>query len=433
MYYIVESKDQFEKFSKRVGWENGYVGIIMNEDDKHPIISELCSLYIKDINTDIGIIIPINHPETLQHDIDIELVLNNYNNLFTIDGKLFRYFFPNIKINDINIINLLKNSEGLKNNINTSSHLFFINKEIEDYNHIIPISKHFEKQENIYNNIKKYIDYDIIKTQTYQIYNIKYIDNLFNIEKNGIKIESTLPINKPEKSTYKNYLFTKYNYSITSRPTTNFNGFSVINLPKDDSRKNIIPRNSKLLEIDYDAYHIRIICDLIGYELKTDNIHNYLSEIYFKSSEISEEQYLQSKQITFKQIYGGILDEYKDIEPFRSINEFTLELWKEFNSNGYISDPITGLKFSSNLENMYPQKLLSYLLQSLETSNNIIIINNLIKFLKNKKTKLILYSYDAFLFDYDESEDIIDDLKKIIEKNNFKSKIKIGKNYGELK
>ena len=50
---------------------------------------------------------------------------------------------------------------------------------------------------------------------------------------------------------------------------------------------------------------------------------------------------------------------------------------------------------------MNPQKLFNYLLQNLETSMNVRILWEIIKIIKNKKTKLVLYTYDSFLFDWD--------------------------------
>jgi len=56
--------------------------------------------------------------------------------------------------------------------------------------------------------------------------------------------------------------------------------------------------------------------------------------------------------------------------------------------------------------------------------------------LKNKKTKLILYTYDSFLFDYslDEGKDIIIDLYNIITVNgNYTVHLKAGINYKDMK
>ena len=79
---------------------------------------------------------------------------------------------------------------------------------------------------------------------------------------------------------------------------------------------------------------------------------------------------------------------------------------------------------------MNPQKLFNYLLQNLETSTNVRILWEIIKLLKNHRTKLVLYTYDAFLLDIDNDEkELIKKILKVFEKHNLKTKIKHGTNY----
>ena len=57
--------------------------------------------------------------------------------------------------------------------------------------------------------------------------------------------------------------------------------------------------------------------------------------------------------------------------------------------------------------------LINYMVQLLETENNIKILNNLIPKIKNHNSKLILYNYDSFLFDFDYKNDGLEYLKKV--------------------
>ena len=50
-------------------------------------------------------------------------------------------------------------------------------------------------------------------------------------------------------------------------------------------------------------------------------------------------------------------------------------------------------------------------MQSLETSRNILILKEVLRYLQDKKTKVVLYTYDALLFDYNK-----EDGKKTLEK-----------------
>ena len=82
------------------------------------------------------------------------------------------------------------------------------------------------------------------------------------------------------------------------------------------------------------------------------------------------------------------------------------------------------------LDNMNPQKLFNYLLQNLETSLNVRILKQIIEKIITKKTKLVLYTYDAFLFDLaDDEEYLIEDIKNIFKRYGLKIKLKHGTNY----
>jgi hypothetical protein len=79
---------------------------------------------------------------------------------------------------------------------------------------------------------------------------------------------------------------------------------------------------------------------------------------------------------------------------------------------------------------MNPQKLLNYVIQNLETANNINLMWEFFKILKGKNTKLVLYTYDSFLFDVDIKEkDILNAIKGVFEKQNLSYKIKDGISY----
>ena len=79
---------------------------------------------------------------------------------------------------------------------------------------------------------------------------------------------------------------------------------------------------------------------------------------------------------------------------------------------------------------MRPSKLLNYLLQALETATNVEIIWNVIKILKNKNTKIVLYTHDSILLDLDENErDIIEPIIQIFKNKKLTVKLNQGLNY----
>ena len=81
------------------------------------------------------------------------------------------------------------------------------------------------------------------------------------------------------------------------------------------------------------------------------------------------------------------------------------------------------------------QKLFNYLIQAYETEVNIKKILLIQDYLYNKKTKLVLYGYDSFLFDFSKNDgvEILTEIKDILERENQLTKSKMGLNYGDMK
>ena len=75
--------------------------------------------------------------------------------------------------------------------------------------------------------------------------------------------------------------------------------------------------------------------------------------------------------------------------------------WKLFNQQKYVQTYIYNRRIiSSNLEDMNANKVFNYLIQAHETELNIKTIIELQRYLLDKKTDLVLYGYDSFLFDF---------------------------------
>ena len=68
----------------------------------------------------------------------------------------------------------------------------------------------------------------------------------------------------------------------------------------------------------------------------------------------------------------------------------------------------------------------------METESNVIMIDKILKLIKNKKTKLVLTTYDSLLFDFDplDGKDTILDIQKCFD---YPTKMSIGKDYDSMK
>ena len=82
---------------------------------------------------------------------------------------------------------------------------------------------------------------------------------------------------------------------------------------------------------------------------------------------------------------------------------------------------------------MNPQKLFNYIIQNYETVNNVLLLKKILKILKGRKSKVILYTYDAFLLDLSkEDKDALREITKVFEEEGLKITMNVGKNYHSL-
>jgi hypothetical protein len=302
--------------------------------------------------------------------------------------------------------------------------LFYRNhgKNIE-INKIIPIVKHYEICEQIYNDLRSNIEN--VNTPYNEFFNNK-VTLVFNaIERNGIRI------NKSEFETHfysieNDFVYTQYNLkTTTTRPSNKFNGVNYAALNKENGcRKSFVPRNDSFVEIDISAFHPNLVAKLVDYSFPTNEIHEHFAELY-------KVDYAKAKELTFKQLYGGVFEQYKNLEFFKRVNSLVKENWKQFNENGYITVPISNYKIEkNNVGEMNPQKLFNYLLQGYETAQNILILWDMMRILIGKNTKLVLYTYDSFLLDWDEREqNEMLEIQNIFKKYKLNTKEKTGYDY----
>ena len=416
MFWLVESETQFKEFLS-YGHKEVFAEVIPFSNCHHPTQNNICAIYIRPLVTTKGFIIPITHTETLNINIDsIISLLSNLNIIYTRDKKEFLHYFPLKNLFDITL-----NSPPYIPEF-TQAHEIFISRypNKKDINRIIPIVKHYEYCETTFNNLKERIDEPIN-----EFYNNK-CSVVFNaMERSGLRINRE-EFKQNFHDVDSDYTHTQYNFkTLTKRPSNKFKGVNYAALNKDNnSRRSFITRNDILYEFDISAYHPTLLGNLINWTWDEDDIHQSFAKMYGVD-------YQKSKELTFKQLYGGIFDKYKDLEFFKKVQIYTDKLWDEFNNEGFIECPISKHRFEKDkLEDMKPQKLLNYLLQNLETSVNVCIMWDMFKLLKDKKTKLILYTYDSFLFDVcKEEKEVINQIKKLFSNWKLKTKTSYGSTY----
>ena len=424
MFYLIETKDQLNKLKLKFN-DTMYLEFIQGNDNTHPLLAEIIALYLNIDNT--GYIIPFNHLECINWDKEAILpMLVNYN-FRVLDKKVALHSAPQLSYTDI------QHTIPPTNNHTTQAHTWYYRKFPQTkVNKMIPIGKHLERCNNKYNEI---IGYTSRKTN-------EYVDNillptLYKLEQNGLKFndkfDNYFTLKNKKYSIKDDHIYGWYNpFTTTGRPVNNFNGINFVGLKHDNGeRDSFEPDNDLFIEMDYDGYHPRLIGDIVGF-LFEDNVHNTLAQIYFKSKEITPQQYKESKILTFRQIYGGI-DKANLHHPFfRKTQDFINIIWEEFNKKGYIDVGSYRIKKDDHPK-IHSQKLFNYYIQATETETNIRKIKDIQDYLQDKKTKLVLYIYDAFIFDFakeDGKQTLIDIENMLSEK--FPVKLKTGEHYGAL-
>lgn len=418
MFWVIETKEQLQK----IQCKDVFIHLILSNDRYHPILNEVIAIYLKPLESKDckGYLIVLNHNEALSIDKkDVDDFIQKLNKIRIYNKKRFLYYFDSQNVEDINFIT--NKYEEVYNNL-----ILDINKKhysLYEINRIIPLSKHYEYCEELYNKNYNSINQKDIPL-SFEFYNNQVTLLFWLIETEGLKIEPKYLYDKyeipyPEFFIKDEIIYSEYNlFNITKRPSNSFNNINFLAIPKkDETRKSFIPKNDLFIEIDITAYHPTLLSKIVKYNIPENiSIYDYLSEKYNIERE-------EAKNIMFKSIYGSN-KKYDNIEFVNKIKNFRNELWNDFINDNEIFCPISKYRYDKNMiEDVNPSKLLNYYIQNLETSNNVNIAKKIIrKIISNKlKSRIVLYTFDSFLFDVVENE--LDVLKNIINETMNKEKL----------
>lgn len=418
-FYIIEKQEQLNQIN-HLG--DCFIHFITGNDNFHPKLTNIHLVYIRSINEHKGYMLCLDHTEAFSLELDnvYSFLWNNTNKLFVLDKKESMYFYDIWdKLYDINFISKL---DDISTENMCYNYFYYNYPNVYNVNKLLPISKHYEKYENIFNQILPVIN-KYSQDNIYSFNNNELTEAFWKIESNGIKIAKDKYIKYfgikskfPEFNISKGRIYIKYHlYSKTSRPSNIFNNINFAALVKDNGeRETFIPEFHYLIEFDYSAFHPHLAAKLCGYnELPKDqDLYEWLKV---------------DKSEVFHNLYGGITEENLKHPYFAAISKWMNGVWQ---MNKY-SVATKNRYFDWKRDNIdSANKMLSYLLQSYETYYSVLTINKITEYLKDKKSKLILTTYDSFLIDYHKDDgDIRKHIQALME---FPSKIKWGFNYNNL-
>ena len=271
---------------------------------------------------------------------------------------------------------------------------------------------------------------------SYLQFNDTYPQVFADIESNGLAVNETFRM--PELIR-EGRVYSQYHYhTTTGRPSNAFRGFNFAAMNKEDGTRSAFQSRfdaGALVEMDFDAYHVRLIARLIGYALPTGSVHEYFGKFYFDTDTLTTEQYEQSKQITFRLLYGGIDREFLSIPFFQQVNDFIYDLWRTWKAKGAVKTPILQRRIASDsIKNMTANKLFNYYLQATETEVSVQKLQRVSELLSTHETCMILYTYDSILFDVPlaEAKTLLPQIKSVLEAGNFPVKTSVGDIYSKM-
>ena len=426
MFYIIEKSSQLPH-----SFEDCFVRFIPTNDNFHPALTNLSLIYIRPLNDKKGYILCLNHNESLGID-KIELLdwlLYHTGKLWTLDKKkALHWFYPlSDKLFDVNFLEPV----DIKSLDNACiSYYYSKHNTLSNVNCLIPISKHYEMCEAIFNMALPIIKQYTLGDTTFQFNNFRTANVFYNIETNGIKVDKNCFIDyyqgkltNPQFSLNRSKIYTQYNlYTTTSRPSNTFNSINFAALHKDDGERACFkPENDKFVELDFQGYHPRLIGEMVDFHFPKDtNTYVMLGQLLGVTQQ-------EAKELTFKQLYGGVWPEYQYKPFFKDVNMFIDDMWDTYQYGGKYE---TENKIFMPDANMTKSKLFNYIVQSKETSTNVELLELVFNLLEGKKTKLVLYTYDAFLFDYSKEDGNL--IQEIINILDYPVNIKQGKTYHGL-
>lgn len=428
--YIVETISELEELKSFIDGKPSYWFPMWIDFELHPLNTELSFIFIHCDDRDY--ILSHNHVDTLPIDlkgIGEIISTKGYKWMFQTKKFLNTLKIPNLELYDIDTAWFLKTAqtidyrtpfEGLLHSWKTKGY----------YDNLIKSIPILKLGEIIQTLIPKYTDLDDTD-YNFNWYNSTYIPLLSEIEGNGVRVDTKKFTDRwPHASKHispNDVVYTEYNpFTVTGRPSNRYGGVNFSALNKSDGSRECFVSDGIFLQMDYDAYHPRIIGKLIGYPLPQTSVHQWLSEQYGTT-------YDEGKGVTFQLLYGGIPTEFLEIPYFKRVDEYIKELWVKVQRDGYLTTLKRRIPLSW-IDTPNPQKVFNYLLQAVETELNVDKLGKITPLIRNTDVKFVLYIYDSFLLDYplENPKEVITELKGLIEGGGFPIKASWGVDYSKV-
>lgn len=410
---------------------------VLQDPRLHDVARRVIAFVCIDVDTKQTFTISNGHPDGIWHSDNLDFLSNC--KVYCFNTILMKYAGYGVdSYIDTQVQYYLKTNKACI--FDTPTIIQHYTRHYENCNMIgslVSLYKHESIALELFNNI--FVQEDQPGLPFYQQ---KLLPVFYEIEKNGIKVNEDLFDERFGKtfSKHNGFSYSQYNfYTTTGRPSNRFDGINFAALNKENGTRDcFVSRYSDgvLIEVDFNAYHPRLIANLIGYDFGQEDVYAHLAKHYYNTPTPTRDQIATAKEGTFRQIYGGINKQYLHVPFFKAVNELAYQLWNYATQHGYIQSPISGRKLIlDNYQDITLYTLFNYFIQMYETETNVEVLSSIHKLLQGKQTKPVLYTYDSILFDAPAQE--VDYLLEVVLRSSidqvaFPFKIKQGSDYQNL-
>lgn len=430
MKETIETEDQFRDFLSHYREFSGRV--FLDAVQTHPNIdaprSSVCFVLVR--AGDREALVPIAHNDASCIDPKLLLEFNTGDDKFCLNKKRILHLVPFRNLVDCSLLYYFQHNEPPS--LSSSSLLF---RSVKNFHR--PLMKLAEISQERLDMCEDVLEHDgsAVDKTPFRKYNGDILETFFRLERHGTCVDPNVfedrlgPLDLVDNDhlVYSNYNF----YTSTGRPSNANHGVNYAALDPDQ-REAIVSRfeNGTLLNVDYDGFHLRLVSNLIDYDAPEGSFHRHLGRLYFGKDELTEDEYKESKELTFRLIYNpwGMPDEVLELDFFRGVKELTEKIWSVYKEYGLISTPLYRRQITATkIDNFNPAKAFNYTIQAYETEYNTERMKEIFSRLSDMESVPSLYTYDSVLFDCPNSE--VEGVKTIVEEvmSDDTMKIKVSK------
>ena len=276
--------------------------------------------------------------------------------------------------------------------------------------------------EHVLNTHHKPDNYDFLVELSSIIHDVKY--RKLNIDVGGIRDIFAKP--KTRNFLKKINSFSPYiSYDIagtrTGRLTTKKGSFPILTLDKD-FRAVIKPNNDLFIELDFNAAELRTVLALSGVEQPDKDIHEWIGNNIFASTEGREE----IKKKVFAWLYNPLAKNDKLESVFKR-----KDITKSHFNGKEVKTP-----FGRTIE-VDERRAFNYIVQSTTSDMFLRSMIKVFNLLKDRKSHIAFSVHDSLVIDFDmEDKDLLSEMVNVFSETDlakFKVNMSIGKDYGSMR